>query len=163
MGESNDQIDRFCHLRLSHHNVSTRNASCSGSSAGQYDHANRRRMRTGQDTSWRCLRGQNHRSPDSSRDSQVCAMEWRKLPSLLLRRVRIGPGRNIAALKLLMFTSPANFCIENLPTQPTAPPAIAGGQQHIALHGYLKQHCPRSGRNCLMAATPSYSAGLQFD
>lgn len=108
--KANDQIDRFCCLRLSHHNVSTGNDSCARSRAGRHDDASRLRMRTGQDTSWWCLRGQNHHSPLS----QVCAMAWRRLHgvALLLRRDRIGPGNNMAAFKLLFLTSPANFCRE---------------------------------------------------
>jgi hypothetical protein len=51
MGGTNDQIDRFCCLRLSHHNVSTGNALCAASSAGRHDHASRMGMRTVPDTS----------------------------------------------------------------------------------------------------------------
>ena len=32
-----------------------------------------------------CLRGQNHQAPCPPRDAQVCAMEWRRLRSILLR------------------------------------------------------------------------------
>ena len=90
--KANDQIDRFCCLRLSRHNVSTGNASCAGSRAGRHDHASRLRMRAVPDTSCWCLRGQNHRSPCAPPLSQVCTMAWRRLRALLLRRDRIRPG-----------------------------------------------------------------------
>ena len=51
MGGTNDQIDRFCCLRLRRYNVSTGNACGADSRAGEHDHASRRRMRSGQDTS----------------------------------------------------------------------------------------------------------------
>ena len=40
-------------------------------------------MRTVQDTSSWCVRGQNHRSPDTPPLSQVCTMAWRRLRALL--------------------------------------------------------------------------------
>ena len=51
MGGTNDQIDRFWCLLLGRHNVSTSNASRSGSCAGRNDDRSRLRMRTVQDTS----------------------------------------------------------------------------------------------------------------
>jgi hypothetical protein len=51
MGGTNDQIDRFCCLRLRRYNVSIGNACGADSRAGGHDHASRRRMRSGQDTS----------------------------------------------------------------------------------------------------------------
>jgi hypothetical protein len=49
-GETHDQINRRG-LRLGRHNVSTGNASCAGSRAGQHDHSSGGRMRGGHDTS----------------------------------------------------------------------------------------------------------------
>ena len=40
-------------------------------------------MRTIQNTSSWCLRGQNHRSPDTPPLSQMCTMAWRRLRALL--------------------------------------------------------------------------------
>jgi hypothetical protein len=80
----------FCCLRLSRHNVSTGNASCAGSRAGQHGHTSRLWMRSGQDTSWWCLRGQNHQTPSP----QVCAMEWRRLPGVALLLSRAITAHN---------------------------------------------------------------------
>jgi hypothetical protein len=50
MGGTDDQIDRFCCIRLRRHNVSAGNAFGADSRAGEHDHPSRRRMRSGQDT-----------------------------------------------------------------------------------------------------------------
>src|SRR6476660_2178926 len=50
MGGTDDQIDRFCCIRLRPYNISIRNDSCASSPAGEHDHASRLRMRTVQDT-----------------------------------------------------------------------------------------------------------------
>jgi hypothetical protein len=44
--KANDQIDRFCCLHLSRHNLSTGNDSCAALSAGRFGHASRLWMRT---------------------------------------------------------------------------------------------------------------------
>ena len=86
--KANDQIDRFCCLRLSPHNLSTGNDSCAGSRAGRHDHASRLRLRPVQDTSWWCLRRQDHHPPCAPRSPQVCAMARRRLRSVgLLKRL----------------------------------------------------------------------------
>ena len=51
MGGTDDQIDRFCYLRRCRHNISTGSACGADSRTGQHDHASRRRMRSGYDTS----------------------------------------------------------------------------------------------------------------
>ena len=96
--KANDQIDRFCCLRLSRHNVSTGNDSCAGSRAGRHDHASRLRLRPVQDTSWWCLRRQDHHPPCAPRSPQVCAMARRRLRS-------VGLLKRLAASKLLFLRS----------------------------------------------------------
>lgn len=83
MGETHDAIDRFCRPRLSHHSVSTGNASCAGSRAGRHHHSSRLRMRTGHDTGCWCLHGKNHQAPSP----QVYSLDRRRLRrvALLLR------------------------------------------------------------------------------
>jgi len=70
-------------VRLRHHRVSTGNASCAGSRAGNH-HASRLRMRTGHDTGCWCLRGKNHQAPSP----QVYSLDRRRLRrvALLLRQ-----------------------------------------------------------------------------
>ena len=96
--KANDQIDRFCCLRLSRHNLSTGNDSCAGSRAGRHDHASRLRLRPVQDTSWWCLRRQDHHPPCAPRSPQVCAMARRRLRS-------VGLLKRLAASKLLFLRS----------------------------------------------------------
>ena len=96
--KANDQIDRFCCLRLSRHNLSTGNDGCAGSRAGRHDHASRLRLRPVQDTSWWCLRRQDHHPPCAPRSPQVCAMARRRLRS-------VGLLKRLAASKLLFLRS----------------------------------------------------------
>jgi len=87
MGRKHDQTSR-CYFHRSNRIARTGNASCAGLGSGQLGHASSRWMRSGQDTSKRCLRCQDHQTPGP----QVCAMEWRRLRPLLLR------GRAITAV-----------------------------------------------------------------
>jgi hypothetical protein len=96
--KANDQIDRFCCLRLSRHNLSTGNDSCAGSRAGRHDHASRLRLRPVQDTSWWCLRRQDHHPPCAPRSPQVRAMARRRLRS-------VGLLKRLAASRLLFLRS----------------------------------------------------------
>jgi len=96
--KANDQIDRCCCLRLSRDNLSTGNDSCAGSRAGRHDHASRLRLRPVQDTSWWCLRRQDHHPPCAPRSPQVCAMARRRLRS-------VGLLKRLAASKLLFLGS----------------------------------------------------------
>jgi hypothetical protein len=132
---ANDQIDHFCCPRVSRHNVGTGNASRTGSSAGRHDHASRLRMRTLQDTSSWCLRGQNHRSPDTSPLSQVCTMAWRRLRALL-PLLRTGLALWIAQSRPQPFAmrgpgakawaTPWSFCLTlRLSTQKERPLVVA--------------------------------------
>jgi len=87
--KTNDQVDCCCCLCLCLRNVGAGYVARAASSAGQLDHGNRLRMRSGQDTSSRFLCGQKHHSSGS----QVCAMEWRQLRWVALLLSRDHPYR----------------------------------------------------------------------
>jgi hypothetical protein len=63
MGETYVPIGRFFSLRVSHHNVITSYAGCTGGRVRGNGRASRLRMRTGYDKSCRCVRGQNYQTP----------------------------------------------------------------------------------------------------
>ena len=87
--KANDQIDRFCCLRLSCDNLSTGNDTCAASRAGRHGHASGLRLWPLQDTSWRCMRRQNHHPPCAPTSPQVRAMARRRLRTVgLLKRDR---------------------------------------------------------------------------
>jgi len=88
MGVTNDQVYRCCCLCFNRRNVGASHVARAASSAGWHDHASGLRMRSGQDTSWGCLRGEDHQAPGPQVRSVGCR---KRLPPLALRRHR--PGR----------------------------------------------------------------------
>ena len=85
-------------------------------------------MRSRQDTSWWCLRGQNHQTPCPPRSPQVCTMEWRRLRALLLRRHRTEPGGREPAFKRFLPSRKIFAESKNAGRASTLPPS-AGFQQ----------------------------------
>jgi hypothetical protein len=69
--KADDQVDRCSRLCFNHRNVGVGHVASAASSDRRHDrdHGSRRRMRSRQVTGSRCLRGQNHQAPSSSRSS----------------------------------------------------------------------------------------------
>jgi len=103
IGETYVPIGRFFSLRVSHHNVITSYAGCTGGRVRGNGRASRLRMRTGYDKSCRCLRGQNYQTPSP----QVCTLEWRRLRRVALLLRQSCKGRNLRRCGMTQSRSPA--------------------------------------------------------
>jgi len=83
--KTNDQVDRCCRPCHSRRNVGASHVARAASSARRNDHASRLRMRSGQDTGWWCLCGQNHQTPSPQVRGVGCG---ERLPSMALSLLR---------------------------------------------------------------------------
>jgi len=100
-GGSYDQGDSYRRLCLSHCNVSPGAVTGAASSVGSNDHASRLRMRAGQDTRRRCLRGPNHKTPSPPARPQVRGVGRREcLRSMVLSSGLGAARRSVSAAEV---------------------------------------------------------------